>query len=217
VRLVITDRQAAGLESTAATLGEAEVLARPCELTLEPQVKQLFAALMDRFGRIDVAVNCAGVMRVTPLEALEKSEWDDVLDANVGSAFLVCRECAGPMRRQGSGRIINFSSLAAHVGGLAAGPHYAAAKAAVIGLTRSVSRALAPYGVRCNAIAPAGVETEMLWMFGEEQQARLLAGIPAGRFGVAEEIAELVLWLASPAADFMTGQTLNINGGAYFG
>src|SRR5262249_13720996 len=140
-----------------------------------------------------------------------------LMDANAGTAFLVCRECCEPMRRQGWGRIINFSSLAAQVGGVQSGAHYAASKAAVISLTRSVASYLAPHGVRCNALAPSGVDTEMLEVFNEGQRGVRARGTPAGRFATPEEIAEVVLWLSSPACDYVTGQTLHVNGGAYLG
>jgi 3-oxoacyl-[acyl-carrier protein] reductase len=216
-RLVLADRRPEALADLASSLGPAETLTWSGDLTEELQVKELFRQLLERFGRIDVAVNAAGILRNTPFEEIGKAEWDEVLSANAGSAFLVCRECCVPMRRQGGGRIINFSSIAGQTGGILSGAHYAASKAAVISLTRSVAKHLAPHGIRCNVIAPSGVETEMLRQFSPEQQETLLQGIPAGRFGTVEEIAEVVFWLASPAADYITGQTINVNGGAYLG
>jgi 3-oxoacyl-[acyl-carrier protein] reductase len=216
-RLVLAELRADGVERALGEAGGAETLPWAGDLAIEPEVKELFRQVMERFGRLDVAVNCAGVLRTTPFEEISKSEWDEVMSANVGSAFLVCRECCAPMRRQGSGRIINFSSIAGQTGGILSGAHYAASKAAIISLTRTVAKHLAPYGVRCNAVAPSGVEGEMFRRFTDEQAEQLRQGIPVGRFGVAEEIAELVHWLASPAADYITGQTININGGAYLG
>lgn len=215
--LVLADLHAAGLEATLAELPEAEVFTWTGNLTIETEVKTLFGLILEQYGRIDVVVNAAGVLRTTPFEEIGKAEWDQVMDANAGSAFLVCRECCAPMRRQGWGRIVNFSSVAGQVGGILSGAHYAASKAAVQSLTRSVAKYLAPHGVRCNVIAPSGVETEMLRQFSEAQKDVLREGIPLKRFGAAEEIAELVLWLVSPAADYITGQTININGGAYMG
>lgn len=216
-RLVLADLHDAALSATASELSNAEVLTWAGNLTMETEVKELFRQILDRYGRLDIAVNAAGVLRTTPFEEITKAEWDSVIDANAGSAFLVCRECCVPMRRQGWGRIVNFSSVAGQVGGILSGAHYAASKAAVQSLTRSVAKYLAPHGVRCNVIAPSGVETEMLRQFSEAQKDVLREGIPLKRFGAAEEIAELVLWLASPAADYITGQTININGGAYMG
>jgi 3-oxoacyl-[acyl-carrier protein] reductase len=213
--LVLADLNRSPLEQLAAELSGAEGLLWDGDLTQEAGVQGLFRQLLDAYGRIDVVVNAAGVLRKTPFAEISKAEWDQVMNANAGSAFLVCREAASPMREQGSGRIINFSSIAAQVGGILSGAHYAASKAAVISLTRSVAKLLAPYGVRCNVLAPSGIDTEMLAQFTEEQRDTLCAGIPVGRFGTPEEVAEVVYWLASPAADYITGQTINVNGGAF--
>lgn len=214
-RLALADLNAAALEETRALIPEAFTWAG--DLTREESVRELFALLLERFGRLDAAVNAAGLLRIRPLEEITKAEWDQVMSANAGSAFLVCRECCAPMKAQGSGRIVNFSSVAGQVGGILSGAHYAASKSAVISLTRSVAKYLAPHGVRVNAIAPSGVETDMLRQFTPEQMEELRMGIPVQRFGTAEEIAGVVAWLLSPAADYITGQTLNVNGGAYLG
>lgn len=214
--LALADLDRAALERLASALP-----GRPWlwsgDLSDEDAVRQLFAGLLDRFGRIDAAVNAAGMLRIRPFEEISKAEWDQVMSVNAGSTFLVCRECCAPMKAQGSGRIVNFSSVAGQVGGILSGAHYAASKAAVISLTRSVAKYLAPYGVRVNVIAPSGVETDMLGQFTPEQMDELREGIPVRRFGTAEEIAGVVAWLLSPAADYITGQTINVNGGAYLG
>jgi NAD(P)-dependent dehydrogenase (short-subunit alcohol dehydrogenase family) len=207
MRLAIADLREEPVRRLAAELG-GEHLAWAGDLADEGNAAALFAGIMERFGRIDAAVNTAGILDATPFEQLTKAEWDRIMDANLGSAFLVCRHCCEPMRRQGSGRIVNFSSLAGQTGGILAGAHYSAAKAGVISLTRSVAKLLAPHGAGCNAIAPGAVETDMLRQWKPEQQQHLLAG---------EEVAELVLWLCSPASDYITGQTININGGTYLG
>jgi 3-oxoacyl-[acyl-carrier protein] reductase len=214
--LALADLRPEPLRALAAEL-PAEPLVWAGDLTDEAAVGDLFGQILGRYGRLEVAVNTAGLLRTTRLEAISKAEWDSVVDANLGSAFLVCRECCEPMRRQGWGRIINFSSVAGQVGGILSGAHYAASKAAIISLTRSVAKVMAPHGVRCNALAPAGVETEMLRQYSDEQRASLVAGIPAGRFATPEEIAEIVFWLTTPGADYITGQTLNVNGGSYLG
>jgi 3-oxoacyl-[acyl-carrier protein] reductase len=216
-RLVLVDLRRGPLEETAAGLSGSEPLLWDGDLTDEAAVHSLFELILGTYGRIDVAVNSAGILRRTPFEEISKAEWDLVLSANAGSAFLVCQACCEPMRQQGSGRIINFSSVAGVVGGILSGAHYAASKAAVISLTRSVAKYLAPHGVRCNVLAPSGVDTEMLSQFTDEQKDVLCAGIPVGRFGTPEEMAGVVHWLASPAADYITGQTIHVNGGAYLG
>lgn len=217
VRLVLVDRREEPLSSLARTLDGAEFLTWTGDLAQESDVRELFRQTLERFARVDIAVNAAGVLRQTPLEAIQQEEWDAVVGANLTSAFLVSRECCAPMKAQGWGKIVNFSSLAGQVGGILAGAHYSAAKAGVISLTRSLAKYLAPYGVRCNCIAPSGVDTDMLRVFSEEQQEVLVKGIPVGRFSQPEELAEVVLWLSSPASDYITGQTICFNGGAYFG
>lgn len=216
-RLVLTDLREEPLRQIADGLSDADPYCWAGDLSDEAAVQDLFRQIDQRFGRLDIAVNTAGMLCQTPLEQISKAEWDRVMSVNAGSCFLVCRECCGPMRRQGWGRIINFSSLAGQTGGIMAGAHYSAAKAAVISITRSTAKLLAPHGVRVNCIAPAGVDTDMLHQFDEAAQATLLAGIPIGRFGSPAEVAEVVAWLTSPASDFITGQTINVNGGAYLG
>jgi len=214
--LALADLREAPLRALAEEVG-GDPLVFAGDLTDEAAVRGLVARVLERHGRLEVAVNTAGVLRATPFEQITRAEWDAVLDASLTSAFLVCRECSPVMRRQGWGRLVNFSSVAGQVGGILSGAHYAAAKAGIISLTRSVAKLLAPHGVRCNALAPAGVETEMLRQYTEEQRAALVQGIPAGRFATPEEIAELVFWLTTPGADYITGQTLNVNGGSYLG
>ncbi len=213
--LVLTDIRLDSLERVQHELSGASVLAFAVDLTQEAIVSDLLRQTMERFGRVDVAVNTAGLLRKTPLEQITKSEWDRVMDVNLGSTFLIAQACLAPMKEQRSGTIVNFASVAGHVGGILAGAHYAAAKAGVICLTKSLAKLLAPYGVTVNTVSPSAVDTEMVQEFTEEQREVLRAGIPLGRLGNTAEMAEMVYWLSSPAASFITGQTLNINGGAY--
>ncbi len=216
VRVAAVDRSEAGLRTLSDSVGDS-VLAFPADLTDESAVCSLVAQTVERFGELHIVVNGAGVLARTPFEQISKAEWDRVMDINLGSMFLVCRESCPHLKAAGWGRIINLASLAGQVGGVVAGAHYSASKAAAISLTRSLAKYLGPHGIRCNVIAPAGVDTPMLDEFTEPERTVLISGIPAGRFCTPAEIAELVLWLASPATDFITGQTININGGAYFG
>lgn len=216
VRVAAVDRSEAGLRTLSDSMGDS-VLALPADLTDESAVCSLVARTVERFGALHIVVNGAGVLARTPFEQISKAEWDRVMDINLGSMFLVCRESCPHLKAAGWGRIINLASLAGQVGGVVAGAHYSASKAAAISLTRSLAKYLGPHGIRCNVIAPAGVDTPMLDEFTDPERSVLMSGIPAGRFCTPAEIAELVLWLASPATDFITGQTININGGAYFG
>ena len=216
IHLILADLREEPLRESAAALPD-DTVVWAGDLTKQDAVADLFARIRESYERLDIAVNTAGILRNTPFAEISKAEWDRVVDGNAGTTFLVCREATKLMRENRWGRNVNFSSVAGQVGGILAGAHYAAGKAAVISLTKSVAKLYAADGIRCNAIAPCGVVTEMLHEFTEDQRAMLCAGIPLGRFGTAEEMAEIVLWLCSPAADFLTGQTINANGGVYLG
>jgi 3-oxoacyl-[acyl-carrier protein] reductase len=216
-RLVLVDANAARLEAMAPPPGAAEVIRHAADVTDEAAVAALAAAVGERFGRVDVLVNGAGIIASTPFEAITPAEWRRMVAVNLDAVFLGCRAFLPLLRATGHGRIINFTSLAAQVGGIMAGAHYAAAKAGVMSLTKSLAKYLAADGVRVNAIAPGAVDTELLHAFTPEQREILRENVPVKRFASPEEAAELVAYLASPAADYITGQTINLNGGVYLG
>lgn len=140
-----------------------------------------------------------------------------MMGVNLKGAFFGCQAVVPLMKQQRGGRIINFSSISARTGGLAAGAHYAASKAGVISLTKSVARELAPYGGTCNAIAPSATATPLVGVLSEEQLSQIRAGIPLGRIGEPSDMAATALFLASDEACFITGQTLDVNGGSWMG
>jgi 3-oxoacyl-[acyl-carrier protein] reductase len=177
-------------------------------VSVAAEVAALVAAVEQAIGPIDIVVNNAGEIRPQPLEAITERDWDEIQDANLKSAFLVTQAVVAGMRRRRWGRIINLSSVAAQLGGVV-GPHYAAAKAGMFGLTHSYAALLAKEGITANAIAPALVRTEMVTS-NPRARADLL---PVGRFGEVEEVAEIALLLARNA--YITGQTYNVNGGWY--
>ena len=145
-------------------------------------------------------------------------QWDRVATVNLRAVFFCAREAAKAMRDRGQGgSIISLASVAGQIGGVATGPAYVAAKAGVIGLSRSLARHFAPFAVRVNCIAPADIETDMTAAWPEELRARLTAMTPLGRFGTADEVAGAAVYLASDEASYVTGQTLNVNGGLYMG
>jgi len=159
-------------------------------------------------GPIDIAVNNAGISRVRPIEEVSLEDWEETIAVNLTSCFLVTQAVLAGMRERRWGRIINVSSVAAQAGTVV-GPHYAASKAGMLGLTRAYARALAKEGITCNAIAPALVETEMVT---SNPNARPEL-IPIGRFGRVEEVADVAVMLAGNG--YITGQTINVNGGWY--
>ena len=170
---------------------------------------------LERFGGIDILVNNAGVLSGTRAWDVTPQEWDRICDVNLRAVFFVSQAAARSMRERGGGSIVNVSSIAAQNGGLAGNPAYAAAKAGVIGLTRSLARQFAPERIRVNCISPAAIETDMTAPWSPELRQRLIGITPLGRFGAADEVSGAAVFLASNEASFITGQTLSVNGGAY--
>jgi 3-oxoacyl-[acyl-carrier protein] reductase len=172
------------------------------------EVHRLIGASNAELGPLAILVNNAGVTRLQRMEEITEQDWDEVLNTNLKSGFLVTQCALETMRARGWGRIIFLSSVAAHLGGVV-GPHYAAAKAGLIGLTHFYARALAGSGIAVNAISPALIDTEMV-RSNPNARADL---IPVGRFGTTDEVADVVVMLAGNG--YMTGQTIHVNGGWY--
>ena len=180
----------------------------PADVSLTAEVAGMVEVVEEDLGQVDILVNNAGIVSHQPLAAISESDWDRMLAVNLKSAFLVTQRVLPGMRARRWGRIINLSSVAAQTGGVT-GPHYAASKAGLLGLTHSYARHLFKEGITVNAIAPALIETEMV-------TANLKVSpevIPIGRFGVPDEVAAVVVLLARNG--YITGQTINVNGGWY--
>ncbi|WDZ83795.1 SDR family NAD(P)-dependent oxidoreductase [Micromonospora cathayae] len=159
-----------------------------------------------------VVVNSAGLLRPQALEDISVADFDHVMAVNLRATFLVCQAFAPVMAAGGWGRIVNFSSVNAHTGGTTSAP-YAAAKAGVLGLTRALAKQYARQGVTVNAIAPAAVDTELNAFLTPEGRAQVEAAVPVGRFSTPEEFAGVVAFLVGDSAGFITGQTIDVNGG----
>lgn len=168
--------------------------------------------LLAEAGRVDILVNNAGVTRDGLLMRMSEADWDTVLDTNAKGAFLFTKALSRAFIKQRAGRIINISSVIGLTGN-AGQANYAASKAALIGFTKSVARELASRGITVNAVAPGFIETDMTAGLNEQLRAEVLKGIPLGSFGRPEDIAEAVLFLAGPAARYITGQVLTVDGG----
>ena len=179
------------------------------------QAEGLVAAVIDRFGRLDGLVNNAGRTQVGPFLAIDPGEWDAVLRTDLTAAFHTCRAALPSMLERGSGAIVNIASRLGQVG-VAETAAYSAAKAGLIGLTRSLAREVAPRGVRVNAVAPGMTETGMTTDLAvSEEGRRRLREMPLGRLGRADEVAAAVIFLLTDASALFVGQTLNPNGGGY--
>jgi 3-oxoacyl-[acyl-carrier protein] reductase len=171
--------------------------------------------VVKEFGTVDVCVNNAGISKDNLLLRMTQEQWDDVIKVNLNSIFYMTKQVIRPMMKAKSGSIINMSSVIGLMGNAGQGS-YAASKAGILGFTKSVAKELGSRNVRCNAIAPGFVETDMTSYLKEGEQAdKYKAGIPLGRFGTAEDIANVTLFLASDLSSYVTGQVLSVDGGLY--
>ncbi|MBD0785151.1 3-oxoacyl-ACP reductase FabG [Vibrio sp. Y2-5] len=177
-------------------------------------IETVLKAINDEFGAIDILVNNAGITRDNLLMRMKDDEWSDILDTNLTSIFRMSKAVLRGMMKKRSGRIINVGSVVGTMGN-AGQANYAAAKAGVIGFTKSMAREVASRGVTVNTVAPGFIETDMTKALNDEQRAATLAQVPAGRLGDPREIASAVAFLASPEGAYITGETLHVNGGMY--
>ena len=185
-----------------------QAVAVPADVSVAEEVARMVQKVGEALGPVAILVNNAGISRLQPFDQISERDWDDVLAANLKSVFLVTQAVLPSMRVAKWGRIVNLSSVAAQTGGVI-GPHYAASKAGIHGLTHSYASLLAKEGITVNAIAPALIETDMM---RDNPRARPDL-IPVGRFGTVDEVADVVVTLA--ANGYITGQTINVNGGWY--
>jgi 3-oxoacyl-[acyl-carrier protein] reductase len=199
------------LEALAGDLGErAHVL--PCDLSDVEAVEALPKAAAAAMGGVDILVNNAGITRDQLMMRMSDDDWAAVLAVNLTSVMRLSRGCLRAMMKARWGRIVNISSIVG-VTGNPGQANYAAAKAGVIGMSKSLAAEVASRGITVNCVAPGFITTAMTEALNEDQKARLLGGIPAGRMGSVEEIAAAVVYLASAEAAYVTGQTLHVNGG----
>lgn len=216
--VVLGDLDLDRAEAVAAAVQAAggEALAAPLDVTDEASVAALFERAAAVRGTVDILVNNAGIYNLRPLLAMTLADWSAMLAIHLTGMFLCSRAALRYMTAQGRGAIVNMSSgLGAR--GVAGGAHYAAAKAGIVGLTRSLALEFGPQGVRVNAVAPGVVDTEMPRGVMSAAQIQAAAdAAPLGRIATPEDVAEVVFWLASDASRHVTGQTIHVNGGGYF-
>jgi 3-oxoacyl-[acyl-carrier protein] reductase len=214
--IVASARNVAALEALVADIeGQGgKALAVPGDVGLSKDVEALFAAAKEAFGQVDILVNNAGITRDGLLMRMKDEDWDAVMDTNLKGAFYCCRAAAKIMSKQRSGRIINISSVVGEMGN-AGQANYAASKAGLIGLTKSIARELARRNVTANAIAPGFIVTDMTDTLSDQVKEGLQGQIPLGRLGETQDIAHAVAFLASEQAGYITGQVLGVNGGMY--
>ena len=193
-----------------------QAAAIPLDVASEESIKAGAKAVLERFGKVEILVNNAGITRDGLAMAMKRADWDAVLGTNLTGAFLLTQAVLRPMLKNRWGRIINVSSVVGRTG-QAGQVNYAASKAGLIGLTRSLAREVASRGITVNAVAPGYIETAMTAVLDEKVRAAMMAEIPLGRAGTDVEIAQSVAFLASDAAGYITGQVLDVNGGMFMG
>jgi 3-oxoacyl-[acyl-carrier protein] reductase len=212
---------AVDIDSESLSSIEQELKSKGCEVSIfvadisrRREVEVVVSGCMQAMGHLDIFVNNAGINFLTPQwETIPEKEWDQVFAVNVkGPYFCIC-SASKPMREQGWGRIINIGSIAGKVGGPASGIHYCASKAALMCLTKNFARILAPFGITVNAVAPGLIDTEMTVDWPERSKLKYIENTPLGRLGRPDDIAGAVVYLASELACYVTGETLDVNGG----
>ena len=212
-RVVVNDKNAAAAAKVSDTLGDA-ALAAPGDVTVKSDVDRVVGAAEDSFGTVDILVNNAGILFSTTLAEMEEDEWDLVIDINMKGTYLFSRAVLPHMKQAGWGRIINFASTAGKAVSTLGGPHYTAAKAGILGLTRATAKEFAPFGITVNAVCPGLVNTEMVQQnVTPDRLETYLQSFPISRICEPWEVAELVAFLASDRAAYITGASLDINGG----
>jgi 3-oxoacyl-[acyl-carrier protein] reductase len=209
-----------GEEATAASLVDelqalgVEARAIRADITSADDVASLIEGAIAAFGKLDVLVNNAGITRDTLLMRMSEDDWDAVLTTNLKGAFLCSKAAIRPMIRQRSGAIVNLTSVIGLVGN-AGQANYAAAKAGLVGFTKSLAREVGSRGITVNAVAPGFIETRLTDVLSDEIKEQSIKQIPLGRFGTPEDVAGAVAFLVSPAARYITGHTLSVDGGLF--
>ena len=215
-QIALVDVNEAGMAETVDAAGGGLALA--CDLSDPDQILRMRQQVIDALGGVDILVHCAGIISyLRGIGAVSLEEWDRVLDVNLRGTYLVCQAFIEGMKARRDGRIIAFSSLAARVGGIEVGIHYTASKAGLIGLTRTLAKEAGPYGITVNAVAPGFILTAPVRQQLAGREGEVAAQIPLRRLGEAQDVADVVLFLASPLSRYITGAVIDINGGLYMG
>ncbi len=215
-KVVLAARQLDKLEAVAAEIrlagGEAFVVA--IDLSSQDSIKEAFAKAAKDFGRIDILINNGGITRDGLALRMKRGDWDAVLETNLSGSFFCIQQVISPMIRERWGRIVNITSVVAEAGN-AGQANYCAAKAGLIGLTKSLAHELASRNVTVNAVAPGFIETDMTGSLPDEHKTKITESIPLKRMGKPEDVAAAVKFLASEEAAYITGHVLDVNGGMY--
>ena len=215
-RVALLDLDAQKAAQAAAEIGDGH-LGLACDVTRRPECDAAVAAVEDAFGQIDVLVNNAGITQPLRMMEIGPDDYDAVLDANLRGTLNMSQAVIPHMRGRGAGSVVNMSSVSAQRGGgVFGGPHYSAAKAGILGLTRAMARELAPDGIRVNAICPGFIDTDITaGRITDEMREQIRSAIPMGRVGEASDVAGCALFLACDLSAYVTGSEVDVNGGSH--
>jgi 3-oxoacyl-[acyl-carrier protein] reductase len=213
--VAMADVDESALESVTQSLGDG-TMAVNADVSQQSDVRQAIGRTVEQFGGLDILVNNAGICPLRDFADVTEEEWDRVLAINLKGAFFCCQAALPHLQKSGErGRVVNISSVAGQSGGVLAPIHYSASKAGLIVLTKTLARILAPDRATVNCVAPGTTATDLTDAWAGELRDRVKAAIPLGRLGQPEEIAEMVCFLASDKAAFVTGATFDVNGGLF--
>lgn len=212
VACVATTLEGASKTADAIRAAGGQATSFACDVSSVEAVEKLFEDVAEKLGTVSVLVNNAGITRDTLLIRMKDDDWDQVLNVNLKGAFNTIRAAARPMMKARYGRIVNLSSVIG-LGGGAGQANYAASKAGILGLTMSVAKELGSRGITCNAVAPGFIESDMTAELAEDFKAQVIKTAPAGRLGTGDDVAHAVLFLASEASAYITGQVIVVDGG----
>ncbi len=213
--IVIADINLQGAQQVADEIQASgrKTLAMKVDISCKQDVLDAVEATIQTFDRIDMLVNNAGIAEPETVEDLSEADWDRTININLKGPFLFSQAVIPQMKKQGGGRIVNISSIAGKIGGICAGPAYAASKAGVMCLTKSFSKALAKFNILVNSVSPGQIDTDLNKLFPEDMNKIFMEAIPLGHYGQPEDIAEAVAFLCSDKARWITGEIFNVDGG----
>jgi 3-oxoacyl-[acyl-carrier protein] reductase len=214
--VIIADMSPDRLKQAVESMSAEGFPVEPAEIDVSdiPRARKIVADVINRHGRIDILVNNAGICPTTSVDQISEEEWGRVMDVNLKGAFFLCQAVIPVMKEQHYGRIVNISSIAGEMGALVAGCHYSISKAGIIAMTKVLARQLGTWGITVNAVAPGTIDSVMTADWSKEQRDMLTARIPVGRLGDPRDIAHAVAFLTSEGSSFITGATIDVNGGA---
>ena len=206
------------LGSAEEVVGEIEIMERKAipiraDVSKIDEVKLMVETALGKFKKIDILINNTGICQFTCIADLREEDWDRVMDINLKGVFLCSQAVVTEMKKQKFGRIVNIGSVAGKIGGILVAPNYSASKAGVICFTKSLAKDAAPFGITVNCINPGVIDTPLTQAYPPAKKKALIESTPLGRMGRPEEVAEVVVFLVSDAASFITGESINVNGG----